>query len=381
MNNNEQSNKKRTTGILLSILAIISLVLITAGVTYAFFSYAKEGLTENVLTTGTITFYYDEKAGIGKGVNITEAMPLNDNAGMALTKDDQVFDFQITSEVSKGANIPYMITVRKDKSSTLTGDKVKVYLDIVDNFNSVTTGSGSTKKIVKEGDTNHTLKSDSDVKLFSELTALKNDNDEASTTGTTITSGTADNKLTVTVPKGIDERIIYEGVVPADSIAGSDKQKYTANFRLRMWVNGENDINGTAAADYSAYEFVKTSASQNGSPDNIKDEALDAAALINKGDLITSTGYYNLDDEQRKSYERIAYVDQTNGKFYSVSQAEEKGWVEVDETTGQVTKKEPQDASKPEDGFTFSEQYYSLNGKTFKLTVNVYANAVVVDGE
>ena len=37
------------------LIALFGLIAITAGVTYAFFSYAKEGTTDNTLTTGTIT--------------------------------------------------------------------------------------------------------------------------------------------------------------------------------------------------------------------------------------------------------------------------------------------------------------------------------------
>ena len=54
-----ENKKKKSTGLLLSILGVVSLVLITAGVTYAFFSYAKEGKTVNRITTGTIEFTYN----------------------------------------------------------------------------------------------------------------------------------------------------------------------------------------------------------------------------------------------------------------------------------------------------------------------------------
>ena len=43
-------NKK----IILSILGVLSIVLITTGITYAFFNYAKEGTTDNTITTDTI---------------------------------------------------------------------------------------------------------------------------------------------------------------------------------------------------------------------------------------------------------------------------------------------------------------------------------------
>lgn len=43
-------NKKKT-GLLLSVLGILSILLITAGVIYAFFNYAKEGTTNVTLPT------------------------------------------------------------------------------------------------------------------------------------------------------------------------------------------------------------------------------------------------------------------------------------------------------------------------------------------
>ena len=56
-------NKKRTTTIML--LLFLSIILITIGVTYAFFNYAKEGTTENTVKTGSITFLYTEVSGVG----------------------------------------------------------------------------------------------------------------------------------------------------------------------------------------------------------------------------------------------------------------------------------------------------------------------------
>ena len=55
---------------LLLIIGIIGLIVITTGVTYAFFNYVKEGSKENVVTTGTITFLYTETSEVGKGIII-----------------------------------------------------------------------------------------------------------------------------------------------------------------------------------------------------------------------------------------------------------------------------------------------------------------------
>lgn len=62
-------NKKRKE-MILAILAVISIVIITTGVTYAFFNYVKKGSTENSMTTGNITFLYTEVSEVGRGISI-----------------------------------------------------------------------------------------------------------------------------------------------------------------------------------------------------------------------------------------------------------------------------------------------------------------------
>ena len=72
----KNSKKKQ---VLLTLIAIISLIVITVGVTYAFFNYAKEGATDNTIQTGSITFLYTEVSGVGKGISLTDAYPVADN--------------------------------------------------------------------------------------------------------------------------------------------------------------------------------------------------------------------------------------------------------------------------------------------------------------
>lgn len=290
---------KKSTGLLLSILGVISLVLITAGVTYAFFSYTKEGLTENTISTGTITFYYDEKEAEGNGINITDALPMSDEEGKALEGDNNVFNFNITSTVTGNANIPYTVTVRKDTTvSTLAEDQVKIYL--------ATDAEG----------TNYT-ETEGVVSTFADL----------------------DAPADITLPDGTVEKVMFTGTVAANTA------DYSEDFVLRMWIDGET----TNASDYSAYEFVKKDLVTGADALNVKTIAATA------GNILTSTEYYALDDTAKANYERIAYVNYTAGTIYTVSQT-----------------------PASTDGFTASEQYYPLNSQTFKVTVNVYANAVVV---
>ena len=119
-------NKKKQ--IIITLVAIISLIVITVGVTYAFFNYAKEGTTDNTIQTGTITFLYTEVSGVGKGISLTEAYPVADSIGKVQVGEGKVFDFKVTSNISMNSSIGYQVTARKKTGSTLANSAVKVYL-------------------------------------------------------------------------------------------------------------------------------------------------------------------------------------------------------------------------------------------------------------
>lgn len=125
----EKRNKKKES--LAVFLLLLSLALVTISTTYAFFTYSKEGTKENTITTGSITFVYDEKAAAGNGINITNMFPMSDETGKALTGNDNVFNFQITGSAI-GSALPYEVWASKESSSTLGEDKVKIYLTTVE---------------------------------------------------------------------------------------------------------------------------------------------------------------------------------------------------------------------------------------------------------
>lgn len=188
-------NKKKSTGILLSVLGVVSLVLITAGVTYAFFSYSKEGSTENTISTGTITFFYDELEASGNGIEITDALPISDVEGKVLSGDNNVFNFKVTAITSGNTAIPYEVTARmKADSNADLQDKVKLYLTTVE--------SGTLEETAAPLTVDGTL-----VKTFSQLTQTSK-----------VDAATA------------VEKTVFVGTVPASST------NYEQNFKLRMWI-------------------------------------------------------------------------------------------------------------------------------------------------
>ena len=188
-------NKKKQ--IIITLIAIISLIVITVGVTYAFFNYSRTGTTDNVVKTGGITFLYTEVSGVGKGISLTEAYPVADSIGKVQTGEGKVFDFKVTSNISMNSNIGYQVTARKKTGSTLANSAVKVYLTEV---------NGTEQELL--------------LSKYSELSQTDK----------------------VDISK-YDERILYEGTVPANT------SNYEKNFRLRMWVSDDTDFSDGSMND------------------------------------------------------------------------------------------------------------------------------------
>ena len=182
--------KNRGKQIVITVLAIVSLIVITLGVSYSFFTYTREGTTENVIKSGSITFLYTEVSKVGRGIELSDAYPISDEEGKMQTGEGKVFDFKVTSTTSSSTSIPYEVTARKKADSTLGEEAVKVYLTEVD---------GEEKGILLD--------------KYSNL-----------------------EQTSVNVPSGTVEKTIYTGIVPANN------GNYEKNFRLRMWIDNSVDF-------------------------------------------------------------------------------------------------------------------------------------------
>ena len=202
-------NKKN---LVLSVIAIVMLLVVTIGVSYAFFSYTKKGTTENSIKTGTITFLYTEVTGVGKGIKIEDSLPISDDQGKLLTGSGNVFEFKITSDTLSNTSIPYEVTARKSSNSTLDEKAVKVYLTEVD---------GEESELLLDNYSN-----------------LK--------------------ETDTTIPEGIVEKTLYKGKVPANTT------KYEKNFKLRMWLDEGIDFSpvkdedGNDTYPYNGKSFTLT---------------------------------------------------------------------------------------------------------------------------
>ncbi len=179
--------------ILLSILGVISLILITVGVSFAFFTYEKQEAIENNLNEGKISLIYSKNLYSDRGLAITSFTPVDDSLGKTSNSDKYIFDFRIIGDSLKNPEIPYEITLRKKASSILSESDVKVYLTEIsgeeEKETELTTSSGKVK-------TFDILKQTEVISASEEI-----------------------------------EKTIYQGQIPANT---ADFEK---SFRLRIWVS------------------------------------------------------------------------------------------------------------------------------------------------
>ena len=175
---------------LILIIFMIVLVTVTFSVSYAFFHYFGEGLTENVIQTGNITFIYEEIDKNGSGISIKDAYPISDTDGKKQIGVGNVFNFKVMSTTSSNISIPYIVTARMKNDSTLVQNAVKLYL--------------------------------TEINDIVETELALNNYDKFG--------------LVANIPDGIIERQIYSDIVPAKT------KGYEKNFRLRMWIDESVDF-------------------------------------------------------------------------------------------------------------------------------------------
>ena len=113
---------------LILIIFMISIILIITGVTYSLYEILFTGRKEQVIDAGGIVFKYNETS---DGLILDNNSILNDTDGKS---QEKYFDFEISLTSNKNTSINYIIAIDENDVSTLTNDKVKVYLTNQDNI-------------------------------------------------------------------------------------------------------------------------------------------------------------------------------------------------------------------------------------------------------
>ena len=124
--------KQAKRDLLLSIISVILLIIIVVGVSYAVFTFSQMGSRNNTISTGTISFTYNE---ISNGISITNAIPMTDEAGKMIIANDAIdginqgyFDFSVSGSMNGSEAIPYEVYGTLDPETTMDPNFVKIYL-------------------------------------------------------------------------------------------------------------------------------------------------------------------------------------------------------------------------------------------------------------
>ena len=124
-----ENNSKQA---ILSIVGIAVLVIAVVGVSFAFFTYSKQGTTNNVITTGSIAFEFTETT---NGLTLTNQFPQT----VAEGKTNDTFDFKVTGNIPTTMS-PIAYTVYAIPGDAVT-DKTRMQNSEIDFYLTTTGGT------------------------------------------------------------------------------------------------------------------------------------------------------------------------------------------------------------------------------------------------
>ena len=143
-----ENNSKQA---VLSIVGIAVLVIAVVGVSFAFFTYSKEGSTNNVITAGSIVFEFTEAE---NGLTLTDQFPRSDEEGIT----NPQFSFAITGTLPNTmAPISYNVYAIKgtvpsgyEEAKRLKNSDIKFYVTTTSDEGIIDGGYGTANAETKE---------------------------------------------------------------------------------------------------------------------------------------------------------------------------------------------------------------------------------------
>lgn len=119
-------SKKRQ--IIISVLALLSLTLVTTGVSYSLLDHDLSGVSYKSRLVYNYLNYQDTSK-----FSISNVIPMSDEDGKKLIGDENVFEFSVSGSFSDEESEPYQVVVTKSDDSTLSFEQVKLYVtEVVD---------------------------------------------------------------------------------------------------------------------------------------------------------------------------------------------------------------------------------------------------------
>ncbi len=242
----ENNNSKK---VLFSIIGVAILIVAVVGVSFAFFTYSRTGSTNNVITTGKITFNFDnEQAPSGKikpdgSVEMNTPLILgNATPKAAPDADDGEYGFSVQGQLP----------------SNVTATPFEIYVVEGDLPGATEVGGATTMKhpaAAKSSD--GTVETEEERTVYTEADRLDFGYISIKVSADT-TNSSADAQ------DGLDDTIIAtyktgaalekkpgkdgrDGVLIAKGTIGNDNKDYKYAYKLAMWVNQTATVSDTDA--------------------------------------------------------------------------------------------------------------------------------------
>ncbi len=134
MNSTQENKSNSSKFIFISVILVTILVILVLCLSFTAFKKAASDDDRNNSDNGSngsgginskISMTYTENM---NGISIQDALPTSDEVGKHLNGKGEYFDFTIKSNIVNGS-ITYEIAAIKDKSSTISDNSIKLYLE------------------------------------------------------------------------------------------------------------------------------------------------------------------------------------------------------------------------------------------------------------
>ena len=133
MNSTQENKSNSSKFIFISVILVTILVILVLCLSFTAFKKAtsEDGTNSSNDSNGNgginskISMTYTENM---NGISIQDALPTSDEVGKKLNGKGEYFDFTIKSNIVN-SSITYEIAAIKDKSSTISDDSIKLYLE------------------------------------------------------------------------------------------------------------------------------------------------------------------------------------------------------------------------------------------------------------
>lgn len=234
--------------ILMSVLGVFALVIVTVGVSYAFFTYSRTGNTSNTIQSGEISFTYKE----GADVTLSNVFPVADSIGA--TQTDDVYSFDVSTTIVGNASMAYDIILVQNNVGG-TKEQTVADLDTNGKYQYNADGTLKTKKETKA----ISYFTDDQIKMnllkVSSTGAFENAVVGTESTGELV-SEVLKAKNTTSAGTAVwdtDANTSEKQVAVAKNIAITSGTTHTYN--LRLWIDKDVDYSNTALTNDGTDEF------------------------------------------------------------------------------------------------------------------------------